>query len=245
MALWSALTALLLEYIYIALIESSKTITNVAYIIVNLICMLIFVRFIIGLKHIEGFIILILGNIIGTLILAGILELFINTTVNLKNILPVIIIICLLLPIIHKLIITNNKNRKNIFEITISTNNHTIHNMAYMDTGNSLIDPYSGKPVIIIDASLIKTIVTKEEYQSICQYIKTGNWKNIFNINIDKEHIYPITYRTIANDFAILPAFKIKGIQIGNKIHKNIVAGISPKSFPDNSEYKVLLNKNL
>ena len=156
-----------------------------------------------------------------------------------------ILIIFLIVPIILKVLPNLRNENKNTISVTLSTVNHTIQTTGYIDTGNTLMDIYSGKPVIILDYSLLQPIISASEFELICEYIKTGNYSYISNIILDGEKIYPIPYKTISNNNAIMPAFKLQYLIINNNIYKNIVAGISHTSFSNTTEYKVLLNNNL
>ncbi len=243
--LWCLITSFILELVYILLINQKSYIYTSLYLGVNILCMFIFVRFILKIKSIQGYITNIIGNLIGFIITAGILHIFNYRYLNLKILFTTLLIICLICPVLYKTLNNSRNTNKNTIQVKIHTQNHIIQDIAYYDSGNTLMDPYSHKPVIIMDATLLNNLITKNEYDYICKYVETGDMKDIFHIIIDNEHLYPITYRTISNDFGILPAFKIKWLQVGNHFHKNVIVGISPKSFPKNSEYKILLNKNI
>ncbi|MBR3833519.1 MAG: sigma-E processing peptidase SpoIIGA [Lachnospiraceae bacterium] len=243
---WSLVSSTILDFIYISTITYDKLAQCCIYICLNLLLVLSFVRFILKLKSTKGYIRLIIYNILGTIILAGIIQLFIRDRITFTIIMPVIIIICTFLPMIHILSTRDRRHMQNLTNVTIATKNITVHNKGYMDTGNSLIDSITGEPIIIIDPSLLKELVNASEYSKINEYIEFGNYEALAKLSIDEEHIYPVPYKTISNEFALMPAFKIKYLIINNeKMYKNIVAAISQTSFPKSSEYKVLLNNNL
>ncbi|MBE5931932.1 MAG: hypothetical protein E7263_00735 [Lachnospiraceae bacterium] len=243
--LWCILSSITLELFYIFGVLRAKNIQPILYISLYIFLMYIFLRFVLKLKAITSFLQLLIYNILGTLLLSGAIQIFVSNNISLIIILPMILIIFLIVPIILKVLPNLRNENKNTISVTLSTVNHTIQTTGYIDTGNTLMDIYSGKPVIILDYSLLQPIISASEFELICEYIKTGNYSYISNIILDGEKIYPIPYKTISNNNAIMPAFKLQYLIINNNIYKNIVAGISHTSFSNTTECKVLLNNNL
>lgn len=244
LVIWSFISSAILELVYINYIYVNSELLKVLYISMNLAMFLVFLKFIIKVKCNTGFIRIIFYNILGTLLLAGVIMVFNNKAPNIKILLPVILIVCLIIPLILKICPTNTI--QNLYQVQVYLNNKTINTYGYMDTGNTLIDNYSNKPVIILDYRLIKEILCKKEQYDLEKYIATGNYQYIASLIIDGELLHPICYKTISNDYSIMPAFKIKRLVLNQKnIYKNIVAAISRNKISNNNDYMVLLNNNL
>lgn len=243
---WTIAASIVLEYIYITLIYNNSIINYINYIAISFLLMLIYAKCILKLKQLYSLARLMLYNILGTILLAGILQIFSPKALTSRIILPILLIICLVAPLILKLVPITHNHDKNIYSINLITSYRCISTYGYMDTGNNLMDVYSGKPVIILSPRLLKNILLCQEYELLDKYISTGSYQHLLELKIDGENIYLLPYKTISNDFSIMPVFKIKGLIIDKKQEfKDIVAGIGSYNFSKNSDYMVLLNNNL
>lgn len=243
--IWCLLVSMLLELTYLNSIWQQNPLYNYLYIFLNILLFIIYVRFVLKLKTISSIIVFLFYSTIGVLALAGGILIFVTHKTSILFILPSITILCLVFLIIHNFCKVINKSKNNIYEILIQTNNHIITTKGYMDTGNTLCDTYSGKYVIIIDYRILRNIIPKKDYSLIESYITTGIFQNISKLSIDSQRIYPLPYKTISDEFAIIPAFLLKGLIFQGKHYENIVAAIGPKLNSKSSNYSVLLNNNL
>lgn len=125
----------------------------------------------------------------------------------------IISVICyLLIWVITK--ITNNKTPpKCVYDIAIKYKGRAVKGKALFDSGNTLCDCFSGKPVVIAEKDLIIKLTNKEEFENLKNYRL-------------------IPFSTISGK-SILPAFMPDSIEIiisGNtKIVENIFIGITDK----------------
>ena len=154
---------------------------------------------------------------LNSIILGGFLY-FINNQFSYKNVGMVfyhngfsinIILILILSPIIIYLYIKrqvsykNDYSNKYLVEITL-LNNKKMEIIGLLDSGNNLYDPYSNKPIIIIENTLLK--------------------------NYHPRYLY-VPCITI-NNSSLIRCFKIKKLVINNKIiHKDVLVGISDNNF--------------
>ena len=156
---------------------------------------------------------------------------------------PICLVICLIIPLLFSFFPI--KDKENIYEVEIIIRDCSIKTLAYMDTGNTLLDTYSKKPVIILDYNLIRELICPRDIDKLEKYISTGQYQYISELTINQELLHPITYKTISNQAAIMPAFKIRALRVKNNVYRDIVGAISPTPLSKNKEYKVLLNNNL
>lgn len=242
--IWSLISSTILELVYISLIYTNKDLLKILYIIINIILYIIFLKFITNKNCIKQTIKMFCYITIVTLMLAGIFIIFNKEIPKIKMLLPIILIICLLFPLALKLCDTNTT--KNLYQVEIHTKHQVIKTYGYLDTGNTLIDIYSKKPVIILDYRVIKEILSEKDEVCLEKYVSTGNYQHIASLLIDNERLHPICYKTISNEFSIFPAFKIEYLILNKKIiHKNIIAAISQNKLSNSNDYMVLLNNNL
>ncbi len=137
-----------------------------------------------------------------------------------------------------KLIQTDSK----YCDVTLNIDGRIISANGFYDTGNSLTDPYTKAPVIILDISLLKMVIPKEAYDCIDTYTKEGYWD--YTEFKEKSGIlsYPILYSTVSTKNTSMPAIKLKAINIGNNIYKNVTGGLSRYPLSPSGKFKILLN---
>lgn len=108
------------------------------------------------------------------------------------------------------------KHKRNLYNIEMKAENETIRTKAFLDTGNGLCEPNTGKPVIIIEDGIIKG-----EHKRESIYLKTAarNRERLDMIKIDRI--------TLLDE---------------NRVFEDLYAGISEQKLSKNGEFHVLLN---
>ncbi len=242
--IWSLISAILLELIYIGFLYSNILLLKILYIIINFSMFVLFFKIILKTGYTLNILRAIGYNLFGTVMLAGIFMIFYSELTSLNTLTPVIATISIIIPLILKLYPA--KKQQNIYQVDIRLNNKTIRTYGYYDTGNTLLDIYSKKPVIILDYRLIYQIIPDKDKYSLEKYIHTGNYEDIAHLIIDNELLHPICYKTISSEFSIMPGLNIKCLIINKKyIYKNIIGAISQNIISNTKDYMVLLNNNL
>ncbi|MGO5051922.1 sigma-E processing peptidase SpoIIGA [Lachnospiraceae bacterium LCP25S3_G4] len=118
------------------------------------------------------------------------------------------------------------KNEMRKCKVTLYLNNkeHTLN--ALVDTGNSLSDPMTGKPVSILERKTAKRLMNQEKIHSM-RYIP---------------------YHTIGESTGVLPAIRLEKMCIHLEeehwIHNPII-GICEQDISDKEEYQMILNPDL
>ena len=96
----------------------------------------------------------------------------------------------------------------------------------FLDTGNGLCDPVTGKPISIVDKSTVNKLLGKETIKNI-RYIP---------------------YKTIGSKERVMPCFQIDFLHICGEheyIVKEPLIGISEEKFSSRGECEMILNPNL
>jgi stage II sporulation protein GA (sporulation sigma-E factor processing peptidase) len=115
---------------------------------------------------------------------------------------------------------------------------------ALVDTGNSLIDPLTGYPVMVVEAESLKTILPDEVYKaaisnSIDIYTETSNRNSWFQ----KFHLIP--FKSIGKENGMLTGFRPDNIRIGRggtlKEINDVIIGICGIKLSDNAKYSALV----
>ena len=115
------------------------------------------------------------------------------------------------------------KSQDHSFDVILTVNGKDFHLKAFLDSGNHLSDPLTGKPVHII---------SKDACQKISSQISPGRLRYI-------------PYRTIQKTTSILPVFSVKKMRITGEseflIHSPLI-GISEQKNFGNGKYEMLLH---
>jgi len=104
--------------------------------------------------------------------------------------------------------------------ITIKVKNKIINLKGLLDSGNSLFEPISRYPVIIIESKMINNILNDDIYDKI------------------------IPYNGI-NTTGIIKGFQPEEINIKNRKIKKVIIGVSDSKLSPNGSYNAILHPNL
>lgn len=122
---------------------------------------------------------------------------------------------------------------------------------ALIDTGNSLYDPLTRTPVIVVEFKAIKDILPSEiqnifieskedDLNSVTNIVSSSSWFSRFRL---------IPFTSLGKENGMLIGFKPDYIEIGKDDEKrgvnNVIVGIYNKALSRNDKYKALLNPEL
>ena len=133
-----------------------------------------------------------------------------------------IVIGCLLMKVAVYQMLNKLKIRKNLYNVRIVNGDSKIETVALEDTGNSLREPYKGRPVSVLQYNVIKQILTGNEKCFLIPFKSVGSQNGILTgITVDY--------------------MEIKNRDINLKI-SNPVLGIYKGMFNNDKKYQMLLN---
>ena len=113
-------------------------------------------------------------------------------------------------------------NRRNFLPVTITQENQTLHLIALRDTGNTLRDPVSGSPVLVVDAAAAEKLTALHPHQ-LEDPVKTLQ---------DAPGLRLIPYETVGSHGFLLGR-KFSSVKIGSWQGSAVVA-FSPRVFGSN-----------
>lgn len=134
--------------------------------------------------------------------------------------------------------------------INLSANNRTKNLRGYIDTGNELTDPVTGKPVIVVGIESIKTILGDELYEEIqsCCKAKTNVYDSLLGKRQDL-NLRIIRYNTISSKGESMICLVPDNIEISkdeiNVIKADAIIGIYPGRISKKDDYDALLFNKL
>jgi stage II sporulation protein GA (sporulation sigma-E factor processing peptidase) len=168
-------------------------------------------------------------------------------TMLLLSILTVGIIIRVFWEIIHNRII----KEKLLTKLKISFENKITNIAALIDTGNSLHDPLTNTPVIVVEFKALQDILPLEiqlifreskedDLNCITNIIGNSSWLSRFRL---------IPFTSLGKENGMLIGFKPDYIEIGEEVDKkgfsNVIVGIYNRKLSKNERYMALLGPDL
>ena len=135
----------------------------------------------------------------------------------------------IILAIIVLLYLLYNRNRKAFVPVVLNHKGKSVSFMALRDTGNTLKDPVTGKPVLIVGADIAKQLlgIDKEQLKKPIDYI----------------HAIPglrlIPYRTIGQNGGLMLAIKLQNVRVGHRKGSEIIA-FAPENIGQKGYYQAL-----
>lgn len=185
----------------------------------------------------------------GTLIKNGLLYVFWDSkwTAVLLSIITSIIIFKVFIEVIQQKFF----KEKLITHLKVIFDSKEISLSALIDTGNSLQDPISNMPVIIVEFSAIKEIlpseicnifeqVNEQDFSSLTSKLYNSSWFNRFRL---------IPFNSIGKENGMLIGFKPDYVVIGDDVEKkdvsDVVIAIYDKVLSKTKNYRALLGPDL
>ena len=138
--------------------------------------------------------------------------------VKIAYILPFIIVLSVVVVITAGKVKRNILMRKNIYNITISVGEKKIEATALLDTGNSLIEPITKKPVSVIEKERLK-ILDKEKLKYLI-----------------------VPYHSVGKSHGLMTAFVADKVTIDKKNINNAVIGIHEGKLSQSRQYNMILH---
>ncbi|MDP4092168.1 MAG: sigma-E processing peptidase SpoIIGA [Bacillota bacterium] len=140
---------------------------------------------------------------------------------------------------------------KLLIPLKISFESKKIGMAALIDTGNSLFDPLSNLPVVVVEFNALREILP-EEIKNIYENSRENDLTCVTNIISNSEWIARfrlIPFSSLGKQNGMLLGFKPDYIEIGENQHKKdineVIIGIYNSILSRNERYKALLNPEL
>lgn len=135
-------------------------------------------------------------------------------------------------------------NYKRTVNIKIGNKTKTIR--GYIDTGNQLTDPVTGKPVMVVNIDCLKDLISQDLYERILDFYKTQSYEDLINENrgINLRVIKYNTISSVGQNMVCLAADQIEIINSDTNIVIDALIGIHPKRI-SRDDYEALLFKKL
>ncbi len=140
---------------------------------------------------------------------------------------------------------------KLIFPVLITFDKNSIRLSALVDTGNSLKDPLTNMPVVVVEFAAIKNILPEEikkifdhnkedDLNTVTDAVTNSGWHSRFRL---------IPFTSLGKENGMLLGFKPDYIEIGEEDEKkdvsDVIVGIYNRALSRNEKYRALLSPEL
>lgn len=157
----------------------------------------------------------------------------------------------IILRIFRDIVQSRISREKLLVRLLISFDRKSIGLFALVDTGNSLYDPLTNSPVVVVEFNAIKDILPDEirgifekdrenDLGAVTDTISGTKWFSRFRL---------IPFTSLGKENGMLIGFRPDYIEIDNDNHtkgiKDVIVGIYNRSLSRNEKYKALLNPEL
>lgn len=160
--------------------------------------------------------------------------------------LGVIVVIIFFIFIIIKNIFKNFYSRKKInnfvYKVVVENNNEKDEILGFLDSGNTLVDKLTGKPITIVNFYSLKNVLKQISITDIILNKETKINKYFNNVHI----VETTSIGNNKNKILVLEVQKLE-IYLENKVNiiDNAIIGLTLKNFINDLGYNALLNSKL
>ncbi len=169
--------------------------------------------------------------------------------INLTSFVIVSLIAFITLQLMIRLFKYFKNNDKNIYDVELMINGKIKKTIGLLDTGNSLIEPITRKPVVIAEYSLIEEMLPEGIKKLIYGYLcnNTINYDDLEDEFASKIKLIP--FHSIGEKNGVLIGLIIEGliINLGDNILKaeDVVIALYNYNLSSSNKYHVILNPKL
>lgn len=133
-----------------------------------------------------------------------------------------------------------------IYEVTLLWKEKSIVVKGYYDTGNRLRDGMTGKPVSVIDQSILKDLLDEDTLKTLNRRI---TYEEEEDMKDTQGKIRYIPYQSVGKEKGLMVVLTMDGLLIQKGEQKvgisNPLIGISPFPISETKEYQLIINSEL
>lgn len=165
--------------------------------------------------------------------------------------LPAVILVAVIARILFETLKVNSIGERLLIPLRISVESRMVGIRALLDTGNSLHDPLSNLPVVVVEFTAIRDLLPFEMQEifersvdqdlgMISHIMSSSSWQSRFRI---------IPFNSLGKTNGMLLGFKPDFIEVGDeedmKGVSDVIVGIYNSPLSKNDQYKALLNPEI
>lgn len=158
----------------------------------------------------------------------------------------IVIVSCIFGKIAFTCVSQRRKEKELYYEVNLQVGTRHRQVTALLDTGNHLKEPFSHKPVILMDIALAGELLEKETVDAVMEFYRTGE---MGKMGRDGRQIRFIPYHSIGKSNGILAAFAIDGMTIRmeqeDRKLTNVWTALSEEPISAKGGYQMILHAEL
>ncbi len=141
------------------------------------------------------------------------------------------------------------EQKQDFYQLSLYFEEKNIYGIGFLDTGNFLKDPISGRPVIIAEAEWVYPLLSEGYQQLMNTYINTGklDYDWIADKQLSKARWIP--YQSVGKQQGELLGILCRKIVLKNDrscmVRESVIVGISRTPISSKHQYQVLLHRDL
>ncbi len=182
---------------------------------------------------------------IGGFLLGGIYQWL---SVNIRNFLMLSTMSYIILTLVMHLYKRLRIHKQSIYNVTLCINGKTKAVRALNDTGNSLRDPLSGRPVSILEAGVVNELLSEQEQQmlsSMSHFQAMAETSAAAGTGL-KMHFIP--YRSVGKKDGMMPGIFLEKMYVGGTdgyVIENPVIAVCQEPLASDEHYQMILHPEL
>lgn len=156
----------------------------------------------------------------------GLLNNFLQSSYLLLTGTMAMVFLVLMISTIRNTIVQHTLNRETIVSVVLKQDNRTCESYGLLDSGNTLIDPISGKPVCIMTMDLFRTLFPDTDVHSLNGYRM-------------------IPYCSVGKSKGLMEAFFLETMEVRKKevsCYHHVLCAICKDHFSSGAKYEMILH---
>jgi len=130
-------------------------------------------------------------------------------------------------------------SRREMVDIHITVGERTVTLVGLLDTGNTLTEPATNRPVLVADGRALRNVIPRD--LSLERPIEAMEKLNENNV----KGFYLLPYRAVGIKNGMLLAVRADRVEIGKRLKRNVLIALSPTPISDGGGYQALIGGNL
>lgn len=130
-----------------------------------------------------------------------------------------------------------------LYEVTITTGGRKVNIKGFLDSGNQLVMPVTGKPVQVVDFEVIRTLLSREETEELERMMRMET------VGESTGRFTYIPYHSIGREQGIMPVMILDDVYIKHGESawntKKVAAAISKTAVSCRGEYQMILHPQI
>ena len=130
--------------------------------------------------------------------------------------------------------------RGELMPLTLTRKGRSVTLLALQDTGNTLRDPLTGRPVVVVEGEKIWELLPELSHMErtalsdpVALLERLGKWEGV--------RYQLIPYRAVGVDCGLLLALRMDRAEWGGWVCRNCLTALSPTSVSDGGNYSALI----